>query len=248
MSGGRPLRRIVGRVAEIEQATHDIRILRLAIEGGAPFPFEAGQYARLRFDDLPARDYSMASRPGAELLEFHIRNVGDGASRYVATRLSPGERVGIEGPLGDACLRRDHHGPILAVAGGSGLAPLLSIVETALAVDRGREVHLYFGAREERDVYLEPRLRRLEARHPGLRYVPVLSAPAGPTARRRGLVGDAVAEDFKDFSGFKAYLAGPPAMVEATTSMLIGRGLAEADIHADPFYSDEENRRRQGPG
>jgi CDP-4-dehydro-6-deoxyglucose reductase/ferredoxin-NAD(P)+ reductase (naphthalene dioxygenase ferredoxin-specific) len=246
MSDDDPLRRVVGRVAETDEATHDIRILRFAVEGGAPFPFEAGQYARLQFGDLPPRDYSMASRPGAELLEFHIRNVGDGASRYVATRLSLGETVGIEGPLGNAYLRREHGGPILAVAGGSGLAPMLSIVETALAADPRRQVSLYFGARDERDIYLEPRLRRLEALHPGFRFVPVLSAPAAPTARRQGLVGDAAAKDFPALDGFKAYLAGPPAMVESAIDRLVERGLSRDDIHADPFYSEEENRRRQG--
>lgn len=245
MSSGRRLHRMVGRVVGVEDATHDIRILHMAIEGGA-FPFEAGQYARLRFDELPARDYSMASRPGAALLEFHIRNVGDGASRYVATRLSAGETVSIEGPFGDAHLRPDHPGPILAIAGGSGLAPMISVVETALAADPARPVHLYFGARDERDVYLERRLRRLEAAHPGFRFVPVLSAPGGPTSRRQGLVGDAVAADFRGFAGFKAYLAGPPAMVEAAIGILRARGLAGEDIHADPFYSEEEHRQRRG--
>lgn len=242
-----PPARVTARVVGIEDATHDIRILRLAVEGG-PFPFEAGQYARLRFDDLPARDYSMANRPGTDLLEFHIRNLGDGASNYVATRIAAGEAVEIEGPFGDAYLRREHRGAILAVAGGSGLAPMASIVETALAGDPARRVHLYLGARDERDIYLERRLRELEAGHAGFRFVPVLSAPSGPTARRRGLIGDAVAADFLELAGFKAYLAGPPAMVEAAIAMLVERGLPAEDIHADPFYSEEENRRRRGLG
>ncbi len=244
----RPLRRVAGRVVEIETATHDIRILRLSIEGDASFPFEAGQYARLTFDQLPARDYSMASEPGAALLEFHIRNLGDGASSYVATRLTVGETVGIEGPIGAAYLRREHAGPILAIAGGSGLAPMLSIVESALAAQPSRRIHLYFGARDERDIYRERRLRTLEARHDGFRFVPVLSAPSGPTARRLGLVGDAVASDLPSLDGFKAYLAGPPAMVESAVEMLVARGLPRGDIHPDPFYSEEENRRPQGLG
>lgn len=238
--------RLTARVAEIEDASHDIRIVRLAVDSGAPFPFAAGQYARLSFGALPARDYSMANRPGEALLEFHIRNVGDGASGYVAHRLSLGEPVGVEGPLGEAHLRPDHAGPILAIAGGSGLAPMKSIVETALAENPDRAVHLYFGARDERDIYLERHLRRLEARHPGFFFVPVLSEPSAQTARRSGLVGDAVAADFTGFAGFKAYLAGPPPMVEAAIEMLRTRGLPARDIHADPFYSEEENRRRRG--
>jgi len=248
MSEAASLTRLATRVAAIEDATHDVRILRLAVAGGAPFPFKAGQYARLVFGDLPPRDYSMASRPDEKLLEFHIRNVGDGASGYVAHRLMPGETVGIEGPLGEAHLRAEHAGPIIAIAGGSGLAPIKSIVETALAKPRNHPVQLYFGARDERDIYLERRLRGLEAAHALFRFVPVLSEPSQPTARRQGLVGDAVAADFHSFAGTKAYLAGPPAMVEAAIEMLIARGLSPSDIHADPFYSEEENRRRRGLG
>jgi len=246
MSGAASLIRLAARVVEIDDATHDVRVLRLAAEGGVPFPFKAGQYARLGFGDLPMRDYSMASRPDEALLEFHIRNVGDGASGYVAHRLGLGETVAVEGPLGDAHLRPEHAGPILAIAGGSGLAPIKSIVETALRAPRARQVHLYFGARDERDIYLERRLRGLEAAHAAFRFVPVLSEPSRPTARRQGLVGDAVAADFSAFADAKAYLAGPPAMVEATIAMLTARGLPPSDIHADPFYSEEENRRRRG--
>lgn len=248
MAEDRPLRRLATRVVEIVDATHDIRILHLAPVDGPPLAFRAGQYARLAFADLPPRDYSMASRPGDALLEFHIRNVGDGASGYVAQRLSVGDSVGVEGPLGEACLLGDHTGPIIAIAGGSGLAPMLSIVETALALPGGRAVQLYFGARDERDIYLETRLRALEAAHAAFRFVPVLSDPSAPSARRLGLVGDAVAADFGGFDGAKAYLAGPPAMVESAIEMLRARGMPGADIHADPFYSDEDNRRRQGLG
>lgn len=243
-----PLRQLMARVAEIEDANHDIRVVRLARDEVAAFPFAAGQYARLSFGSLPARDYSMASRPDERLLEFHIRNVGDGASGYVARHLAVGEPVGVEGPLGEAYLRREHGGPIIAIAGGSGLAPIKSIVETALSLGGDRPIHLYFGARGERDIYLERHMRRLEAAHQSFRFVPVLSDPARPTARRRGLVGDAVAADFPNLAGFKAYLAGPPVMVESATEMLTGRGLPRGDIHADPFYSEEENRQRRGLG
>ena len=228
--------RCICRLVDLQAATPDIRILRLEAEGGDRFRFAAGQYAAVGFGDLPPRDFSMASRPEEPALEFHVRCLGDeGASGYVAQRLALGERVTVEGPYGEAWLRQDHTGPILAIAGGSGLAPMKSIVETALASRARRQVHLYFGVRDEPDLYLEAHFRALEARHAGFRFVPVLSDPSAPTARRSGLVGEAVAADFAGFAGFKAYLAGPPVMVEAATSMLLDRGLAQADLHADPF-------------
>ena len=233
-------RRLDCRVAGIEDVARDVRVVLLDT-AGQWFPFLAGQYASLGFGDLPPRDYSMANPPHRTPLEFHVRRMGaDGVSDYVARALRPGERVTVEGPYGDAWLRRDHAGPILAVAGGSGLAPIKSIVETALCTGMTRPIHLYFGVRDEPDIYLEDQFQGLARAHPNVRFVPVLSDPAGPTGRRSGAVADAVARDFEGFDGFKAYLAGPPAMVEAAEQVLSARGLDAGDIHADPFYSEAE--------
>lgn len=236
-----PVHRRSCRVIGLEDATHDVRVVRLEITDGGPFQFSAGQYARVTFEALPPRDYSMANRPNQANLEFHIRQIGDdGASGYVARKLRVGDRVGIEGPYGEAWLRPDHSGPILAIAGGSGLAPIKSIVETALVADMQQDIHLYFAVSDEPDIYLEEHFQTLARTYPNLRFVPVLSDPSGPTGRRTGLVSDAVAGDFARFIGFKAYLAGPPAMVNTTVEMLVGRGLRREDIHADPFYTEAE--------
>ena len=243
-----PLRRLSCRVVGLERATYDVWIVRLEIVGGGPFGFLAGQYARVRFGALPPRDYSMANRPDQAILEFHIRDMGDdGASGYVARDLRLGEEIGVEGPLGEAWLRRDHAGPILAIAGGSGLAPIKSIVEAALVAGMSQDIRLYFGVRDDRDIYLEEHFRALARAHSNLRFVPVVSDAAGSTRRRTGLVGDAVAADLNeltDVNGTKAYLAGPPVMVEAAVEMLVRRGLGREHIHADPFYTEAEKAAR----
>ncbi|MGE0117100.1 MAG: FAD-binding oxidoreductase [Dongiaceae bacterium] len=233
------------RVVGLEPATHDIRILRLAPPAGERLVFRAGQYVKLGFGALPPRDYSMASRPDEPLLEFHIRDVGDGASRYAVRRLARGETVTVAGPFGDAYLRADHPGPIIAIAGGSGLAPMKSIVEAALHCGLPQDIRLYFGVRSERDLYLLDHFARIAAAHANFRFIPVVAEPTGASPWRTGLVGDAVLADIADFTGYKTYLAGPPPMVEATVAQLRSRGLPAADIHADPFYSEEENRRRR---
>jgi ferredoxin-NAD(P)+ reductase (naphthalene dioxygenase ferredoxin-specific) len=234
------------RVVELAQATDDIRILRLVPPAGTPFDFRAGQYAKLGFDTLPPRDYSMAGAPEEPLLEFHIRDVGDGASRYAVRQLAIGETVTVAGPMGDAYLRPDHPGPIIAIAGGSGLAPMKSIVETALHLGLRQDICLYFGVRIERDLYLVEHFTQLTAAYGNFRFIPVIAEPAGASHWRTGLVGDAVLADIAAPAGSKAYLAGPPPMVEAAVAQLRARGLPAADIHADPFYSEEENRRRRG--
>ncbi|HUA56316.1 MAG TPA: 2Fe-2S iron-sulfur cluster-binding protein [Candidatus Sulfotelmatobacter sp.] len=236
-----PIRHLTCRVRALEQATHDIRVVRLEILSGGPFSFSAGQYARVRFDDLPARDYSMANRPDQPDLELHIRQMGGGgASVYAGTRLAVGDIVTVEGPYGTSYLRERHTGPILAVAGGSGLAPITSIVESALARGMQQPIRLYFGVRDERDLYREAALTALAAAHPNFRFTPVLSEPHGPTARRTGFVHQVVAGELGDVDGMKAYLAGPPPMVEAASAMLTERGVRREDIHADAFYTEAE--------
>jgi naphthalene 1,2-dioxygenase ferredoxin reductase component len=242
-----PQRRLRCRVVALDDLTHDIRRVRLAIEAGGPFAFAAGQYARLTFAGLPPRDYSMANRPEENELEFHIRRMGEGnVSAHVAAELRLGDRVTAEGPLGSAYLRSQHKGPILAIAGGSGLAPIKAIVETALAAERGQPIRLYFGARNERDLYLVEHFTALAAAHANFRFIPVVSEPQLPTAWRTGLVHQAVAADFTALEGAKAYLAGPPVMVEAASALLVERlGFRPEDVHADPFYSEAEKAAQQ---
>lgn len=234
-SGSRPKAHAY-RVVGLAAATPDIRIVRLAPDGGPALKFRAGQHATLTFGTLPARDYSIASRPDEDFLEFHIGHTGgDGVSAYVARRLVLNEIVTVAGPYGGSWLRHRHAGPVLAIAGGSGLAPIKSIVETALQKTMRQDIHLYFGTRDEPDIYLEEHFRDLVKAHGNFRYVPVLSAPKKTTSRRTGMVCDVVGVDFRDLTGFKAYVAGPPAMVAATAAVLEASGIRAADLHADSF-------------
>ena len=108
---------------------------------------------------------------------------GGAVSRYVARELAVGETVRVAGPFGVCYLRERHRGPILAIAGGSGMAPMRSIVGRALKAGLAQRIHLYIGMRDERDIYLERELADLAARHRNLEIDVVLSEPSGPTAR-----------------------------------------------------------------
>jgi len=236
-----PRRRLNCRVSAIEDATHDIKQIRLAIDGNEPLAFSTGQYARLAFPNTPTRDYSMASQPGEQELEFHIRKVqGGAATERIHTLLKLGDPVVVEGPFGSSYLREQHAGPILCVAGGSGLAPIKGIVDAALAHGMRQPIHVYFGARSERDLYLVDHFEALAQRHPNLSFTPVLSdAPLG--ARwPPGLVTDVIANDLLDLDGWKAYVAGPPPMVEAAMQIFAARGLRSEDLHADVFFTPRE--------
>jgi ferredoxin-NAD(P)+ reductase (naphthalene dioxygenase ferredoxin-specific) len=223
------------RVLELEELTHDIKGLRLAIEAGGPIAFSAGQYAQLEFAPGLSRHYSMASTPDEPELLFHIRHMPGGrTSSYVATQLKVGDKVKVSGPLGVSYLRDKHRGPVLLVAGGSGLAPIQSILCTLLARGYEAPVTLYFGVRSERDLYHEGLLKDLAAQQRNFKYHVVLSEQIGVSGRRYGLVHEAI--DMPIPEDVIAYLAGPPVMVEAATALLAARGVTPRQIHADAFY------------
>lgn len=234
-----PNRKLQCRVSDIEALTHDIVRIRLDL-GGQPFSFSAGQHARISLGGLPARDYSMANCPDQNELEFHIRHAPDGkTSSFIHSKLNPDDSLTLEGPFGTSHLRQDHSGPILAVAGGSGLAPIHSIVSTALELGMEQPIHVYFGARAERDLYMLDRFQLLTDRHPNLRFMPVLSEQPSEHFRT-GIVSAAIAEDFDGLQEWKAYVSGPPPMVKATMLVLAAAGLESRNLHADVFSTPVE--------
>lgn len=237
-----PVVRTEGVVAGIERLTHDILELRLRLDG--PLAYAPGQYASLTFPGLPPRDYSMAPSAREDELIFHIREVAGGrVSASLAGQARPGVAVQVQGPYGSAYLREDHARPILAAGGGSGLAPILSIVTRAVEADMHQPIHLYYGARDSHDVYGLQQLDALMKAHPRLSHHVVLSAANGSTAYRQGFLHEAIAADIDRMAGWKAYVAGPPVMVEAVGQVCRERRLRETDLHADVFFTPESGSR-----
>ena len=228
-------RTLKATVVAIDDATHDIKRLRL--QPAKPLDYSPGQYAQLQFTPAHARPYSMAGLAGDGELEFHVRLVPEGrVTGYIAHELKVGDAVRVSGPLGSAYLRRQHTGPMLCVAGGTGLAPILSIVRGAQAAGMRNPVHLYFGVRSERDVYGLEWLAALQHEHPALSVHTVL-ASGRAAGCRTGLVTDAIAQDWQSLAGFRAYLCGAPPMVEATSLLVRRMGVLPSQIHADAFYA-----------
>jgi ferredoxin-NAD(P)+ reductase (naphthalene dioxygenase ferredoxin-specific) len=235
-----PIRTLAGQVIATERLTHDILLVRIGFAPNeVPLAFSAGQFASLSFSGAPARDYSMANKPGEAALEFHIRHVPNGVVSTLVHRADiVGQPVTVKGPYGVSYLRHEHAAPFLAAAGGSGLAPIASIVETALQLGMKQRIVLYFGARAERDLYYVERFERLARTYPNLQYVPVLSMASGDeTGRRTGFLADAIRADHKDLRGWKTYIAGPPPMVDTVTEAVRALGVSPNDCHTDPFFT-----------
>lgn len=228
-----PVRHLQARVVALHHVARFVSRLRLEVTG-KPLVFLAGQYAELSFDGRPARAYSMANPPDDPILEFHVRHFGGVASGYVAERLRIGARVRLRAPYGSAYLRALSR-PIVAVAGSTGLAPIRSIVLSALAHGHRQPMHVFLGVRAEPDLYGVDELRSQARCHPDFQFTPVLSHPEAPTGHATGLVHEAVAQAFTSLAGRDVYLAGPPPMVEATRATVLALGAERQAIFADAF-------------
>jgi CDP-4-dehydro-6-deoxyglucose reductase/ferredoxin-NAD(P)+ reductase (naphthalene dioxygenase ferredoxin-specific) len=240
-----PVQRLRAQVTNIERVTSNI--IRIYAWPEDRLKFAAGQYAKVRFADIAPRCYSMANRPDEEALEFHIRLHPDGrASQHIRTQLKVGDTIRIEAPFGHAHLYPEHKEPIIALAGGSGLAPIKSIVRTALHAGMDRDIHLFFGVRDEPDFYDESELAALAARHSNLHLSLLVSAPAGRTTRRKGDLADVLRTDFSDCSNARLYVAGPPRMVVSVVTAAHQRGFASDRIYADPFFHGGDAVAKEG--
>lgn len=235
-----------GRLVALTPLTHDI--LHVHVELDAALPFLPGQYAEVApragsAAGVPRR-YSFANVPEASgttrRLEFFVRRVPGGQfTEWLFGEARIGDALEVSAPHGDFVLR-ESSAPMLCIAGGSGLAPLLSMLRGALATQRRpREVTLVFGARTRADLYMLDAIEALRSEWPvRFDFVPVLSGEPVDSdwAGRRGFIADHLADVLGDaLATQQAYLCGPPAMVDSCATALTDAGVPAAEIHADRF-------------
>jgi len=238
------------RIAALTPLAPDVMQLLLRLPAVERLRFQPGQYLDVLLADGRRRSFSIASPPhDSGLLELHVRRVSGGGftERLFAAEapLTVGSLLRIEGPIGQFVYREEPH-PALMIAGGTGFAPLKSMLRHALERGGRRALHLYWGARHERDLYEEALVLGWAQRYPQLTFNAVLSEalPAEAAHRRSGWVHEAVLADHPDLRGFEAYAAGPPAMIEAIRSTFPRHGLIAERLHFDSFdYAPDDVRR-----
>jgi toluene monooxygenase electron transfer component len=208
--------------------------------------FLPGQYALLSFPDVTGpRAYSMSNiSRGDGRWDFQIKKVPGGAgTTALFERIEPGTRVRIDGPYGMAYLRTDAPRDIVCIAGGSGLAPVLSIAR-GMANDpsmASRKLHFFYGGRRPEDICGEDMLSELPGFGERIFYHPIISMPEsqdpGYWAGKVGFVHDLALETIgKSLAEHEIYFAGPPAMAQAVQRMLMQEKVPPAQIHYDAFY------------
>ena len=232
--------RFAAMLAGTRDLTHDMREFTF-VAGGAP-GFRAGQYALFHLPGLHApRTYSMSNvDSGNGEWQFIVRRTPGGVGTATLFDQVPvGSTITLDGPYGLACRREDATRDLVCVAGGSGLAPILSIArETALATgEPPRAIHVFFGARTARDICGREEISALPGFGERVRYEVVLSEPDDPWEGATGFVHEQarafIAGRWKDF---EYHFAGPPPMVEAVQRMLIDARVPFPQVHFDRFY------------
>jgi Na+-transporting NADH:ubiquinone oxidoreductase subunit F len=196
-----------------------------------------------------ARAYSFAST-ASHLPAFDLiiklasppegKNVPPGlASTYVHAHLKIGDEVRFSAPAGKLHLRTDTGRPIVIVAGGTGAAPFLSLLEYwfAQGFEKNNRIYFFFGVRGKRDLFLHHRFQNWARTKDKFQYIPVLSRPAQEDQwnGETGLIQAAVDKHVPAHSGADAYLAGPPLMIREVVKVLHSKDIGDERIHFDPI-------------
>ena len=239
---GIPIVTLQAIVEEIESLTHDIKRLVLKIiEPGKKMLFTAGQYADIL---IPGSDehraYSMANTPRtSDRLEFMIKVFAGGRfSSLLEGGITLGQELEVKGPYGVFMLREKSNSDIVCIGGGSGMAPLWSLLNSMAERGIERKATYYYGARTRKDLFYLDRLQQLEERLPGFRFVPALSmaTPEDEWDGETGLITEVLDRNLEaGQSQTQAYLCGPPPMIDAAIPVLVRKGISEDRIFFDKF-------------
>lgn len=239
-AGDIPVKKLPCRVQTLTRAADDVMILQAKLPASETFRFSAGQYIDFLLADGRRRSFSIANAPHeGDHLELHIRLVPGGCfTERVFKDMKEREILRFEGPLGTFGLDESSTRPIAMLAGGTGFAPIKSLIKHAIHIGLQRPITLYWGARHRDGLYMDALARSWEGVLPNFRYVPVLSEAAAQDAwdGRTGLVHAALMADLPDLSGHEVYACGAPLMIDTARRDLVSRcGLAEDAFHADAF-------------
>jgi CDP-4-dehydro-6-deoxyglucose reductase len=232
------VRQLPARVMEKTLLAENVVRLRLVLPAAQRLQFLAGQYIDVLLPGGKRRAFSIASSPSLENeLELHIRHVeGGDFTGHVFDDLKERDILRLEGPLGNFFVRNDQPDrPMIMMGGGTGFAPLKSMIESLLEQGDTRPVHLFWGARTANELYLDALPSRWAAENEHIRYRRALSESGPDDSAFAGLVHEAVLADHPDLSDFDVYMSGPPAMIEAAKKAFAEHHLPEHRLFYDSF-------------
>jgi len=227
-------------VTEILPLTHDIKQIKFDLLDPQNIDFKPGQYAQIEVPGLEIqRAYSIASNPkDTDFLELIIRQVPGGqATTFVHKALEVGDNIRVLGPFGHFYLDEESDRDIVCIAGGSGKAPIRSILHHLRDQGMKRNVKYFFGARSKKDLYYTEEFQNLSKEFPNFKYYPALSEPLVEDNWKGdvGLITHVVDKYCKKLEEGEAYLCGSPGMIDACFAVLEKNGMPSERIYCDKF-------------
>ena len=235
-----PIEDFTATVAKLEMLTPTIKGIWLELPGDG-LAFQAGQYVNIKVPGLEhPRAFSIASSPSQpNLIELNVRQVeGGAATTYLHEQLAIGDELEITGPLGRFFVRKSAPEPMLFLAGGSGLSSPKSMILDLLEQGDKRQITLFYGARNQQEIYDQSLFEELAAKHDNFTYLIALSDEQGYWNGETGFVHELAERHFENqFGGHKAYLCGPPPMIDACITSLMRGRLFEEHIFMENFFT-----------
>lgn len=241
-----PVRDFHGTVVQHESLSPTIKGIVIELDDPEGIDFQAGQYVQVRIPglDMP-RAFSLADRSSARRrIELNVRRVPNGpGTTWLHDQIKVGDRIALSGPYGRFFVRISDPQALIFMAGGSGLSSPRAMILDLLEQGETRPITLVYGARNRAELYYHEQFLALAEQHPNFTYVPALSEPTvdchwtGAT----GFVHQAAGAHFdNDFRGHRAYLCGPPPMIEACIGTLMQGRLFERDIFTEKFLTSAD--------
>lgn len=238
---GYPIEDFQATVAAIEDLSPTIKGVRFELDH--PIRFQAGQYINLTLPGVEgARAFSIANKPSDNsIVELHVRQVpGGAATGYIHETLQVGDTLEMSGPYGQFFVRKSAPEDLIFIAGGSGLSSPQSMVLDLLEHGDSRNITLFQGARNLAELYNRELFEGLAREYDNFSYVPALDSPLEEDDWQgfSGYVHEAAIAHFDgQFAGHKAYLCGPPPMIDAAITALMRGRLFERDIYMERFLT-----------
>ena len=228
-----------GTISAIEMVSDSTILLTLDLDKPEELGFLPGQYVNLVVPGTNEhRSYSFSSKPGAAQASFLIRNVPGGLmSGWLAEEAQPGAAVTFIGPQGSFFLRKVDR-PVLMLAGGTGLAPLLSMLEVLADEGTDQPIHLIYGVTKDGDLVELNRIEALAKRLPTLTWASCVADPESAHPLK-GYVTVHLKDEHVNAGDCDIYLCGPPPMVEAVRQFFIEKGVKPTHFHYEKFAASE---------
>lgn len=233
-------------VTVLQDLTYDIKLVRLGLRDGDALKFTPGQYIQLqnkqydKVKEIASRAYSIASANSkSQQIDLMIRLVPEGiVSTWIHHHLHEGDEVSFTGPMGDFKLH-EGDGEIIMIAGGSGMAPMVSLLYELVRIKSSRKVTFLFGVVSKKDLFFEDTMKEFEKSISDFTFIPILSQPESDDnwQGETGLITIPLKEYLskQDIHRTHAYLCGSPGMINACIKILNEKGITGDRIYFDPF-------------